>query len=109
MRSRRRREARHSLCGAEGGVERLLAVQVVNALHVVQVERVLAGDGAVEPGLQEGGPHLPPVARVALTDPADPGHHTLRGRGRGQKRDTGQRRKKRLEAEQSDTKLNGHK
>ena len=83
---------RYSLCGTEGGVEHLLAVQVVDAAHLVQVERVLAGDGAVEPGLQEGGPHLSPVARVALTDTADTGHHALR-EGHGQRGDKGKQRK----------------
>ena len=69
----------YSLCGAEGGVEDLLAVQVVDVLHLVQVERVLSGDGAVEPGLEEGGPHAAPVTGVGLTHPADPRDHTLTG------------------------------
>ena len=49
----------------------------MDALHLVQVERVLAGHGAVESGLEEGSPDLAPVAGVTLTDPADPRDHTL--------------------------------
>ena len=41
-------------------------------LDLVEVEGVVAGHGAVEPGLEEGGPPVPELVRTPLVVLADP-------------------------------------
>ena len=45
-----------------------------SGLDLVEVEGDVAGDGAVEPGLEEGGPSLLELVRAAAVVLADSGH-----------------------------------
>ena len=55
----------------------------MHGLYLVEVEGEGAGHAAVEPGLQEGGPPVGPVAGpalVVLAHPSHPGEHILIGK-----------------------------
>lgn len=55
----------------------LFPLQIVTDIRVltdlIKVERVLSGDGAVEPGLEEGRPAVAELMRTSLVLLADPG------------------------------------
>lgn len=60
----------------------LLDLQIVTDIltDLVEVERVFSGDGAVEPGLEEGRPAVAKLMRtslVLLADSGDPRVHDL--------------------------------
>ena len=60
----------------ERGVNHRLRLDEVHRLDLVEVERVVARNGAVEPGLQEGRPVFlqdPTSAAVVFADASDPG------------------------------------
>ena len=64
------------LGGREDAVDDLVGLadvdEVRRALDLVEVERDLAGNGAVEPGLQEGRPAVVELVRAAAVVLADP-------------------------------------